>query len=305
MFDVAVIGGSFAGLTAALQLGRASRSVVVIDAGAPRNNASPAAHGVAGWDGVAPGEILQRFRTDLGAYPTASLHNDTVTEVKGALNAFDIALESGDSITARRIVLAHGVRDILPDIPGLADAWGRRVLHCPYCHGYEVKGEQLAVLAVHPMSAHQALMLRADWSERVTLITGGMDGFDLGALDAAGVHVDNRALETARADENGIDLTLIGGATERFAALFLGPKTTLASSPAERFGCAMADGPMGPYVRVGPMAQTSVPGVFAAGDVARPMPNINFALADGAQAGVSCHASLLFPDFVTPLEIAA
>lgn len=224
---------------------------------------------------------------------------------QGGPDAFGIGLEDGAEIAARRIILAHGVRDILPDIPGLAEAWGRRVLHCPYCHGYEVKGMALAVLATHPMSAHQALMLRADWSEDVTLFAGGMEGLDDGALRAAGVRVEPGSLTAAAADEGGISLTLTGGKTERFGALFLGPRTTLTGSPADQLGCATDHGPMGAFVRVGPMAQTSMPGVFAAGDVARPMPNINFALADGAQAGSACHASLLFPDFIAPLEIAA
>lgn len=302
MHDAIIIGGSFAGLTAALQLGRASRPVLVIDAGAPRNHTSPGAHGVAGWDGVAPAEILNRFRADLTAYPDISLRDGKVADISGAMNAFKLTLDDGEVATARRIILAHGVRDILPDIPGLAEAWGRQVLHCPYCHGYEVKGQPLAVLATHPMSAHQALMLRADWSDDVTLITGGMEILDEKALGSAGVEVDSRTLEAAQADENGISLSLSGGAAKTVSALFLGPKTSLADSPAAQLGCALADGPMGPFVKVGQMAQTSVPGVFAAGDIARAMPNINFALADGAQAGSACHASLLFPDFIPPLE---
>lgn len=305
MHDAIIIGGSFAGLTAALQLGRASRSVLVIDAGAPHNRMSPGAHGVAGWDGISPAEILNRFRADLTPYPDISLRHGKVVAVNGAMNAFQLRLEDGEVATARRIILAHGVRDILPDIPGLVAAWGRQVLHCPYCHGYEVKGQPLAVLATHPMSAHQALMLRADWSDDVTLITGGMEGLDEKALGSAGVEVDIRTLVSALADENGISLSLSGGETRTVAALFLGPKTSLADSPAAQLNCALADGPMGPFVKVGPMAQTSVPGVFAAGDIARAMPNINFALADGAQAGSACHASLLFPDFIPPLETTA
>jgi len=303
MQDAVIIGGSFAGLTAALQLGRASRSVTVIDAGAPRNQSSSAAHGVAGWDGLSPSAILDRFRADLRAYPSVTQRSGTVTAIHGGDGAFSVTLADGEKSAAKRIILAHGVRDILPDIPGLAQAWGQTVLHCPYCHGYEVKGAPLAVLATHPMSAHQALMLRADWSAQVTLITGGMAGLDLDALATAGVQIETRALETATADDTGIDLSLSGGATARFAALFVGPRTSLAASPADQLGCALADGPMGPFVKVGAMAQTSVPGVFAAGDLARPMPNINFALADGAQAGTGCHASLLFPGFVTPLEV--
>jgi thioredoxin reductase len=303
MQDAVIIGGSFAGLTAALQLGRASRSVTVIDAGAPRNRNSSAAHGVAGWDGLSPSAILERFRSDLRAYPSVTQRSGTVTAIHGGDGAFSVTLADGEKSVAKRIILAHGVRDILPDIPGLAQAWGQTVLHCPYCHGYEVKGAALAVLATHPMSAHQALMLRADWSTQVTLITGGMAGLDLDALATAGVQIETRALETAAADDTGIDLSLSGGATARFAALFVGPRTSLAASPADQLGCALADGPMGPFVKVGAMAQTSVPGVFAAGDLARPMPNINFALADGAQAGTGCHASLLFPGLVTPLEV--
>ncbi len=302
MYDVIVIGGSFAGLTAALQLGRASRSVLVIDAGLPRNRTSAGAHGVAGWDGIAPAEILGRFRDDLKAYPHLSQRGGKATAIGGQMDAFSVTLENGEDIAAKRLILAHGVRDILPDVPGLAAGWGRQVLHCPYCHGYEVKGEPLAVLATSHMGAHQALMLRADWSDRVTLITGGMDGLDHAALELAGVQMDSRALEAAQIDESGITLNLSGGGRQRFAALFLAPRTTLAESPAAHLGCALSDGPMGPFVKVGPMAQTSIPGVFAAGDVARPMPNINFALADGAQAGSGCHASLLFPEIVTPVE---
>ncbi|MBU4531958.1 MAG: NAD(P)/FAD-dependent oxidoreductase [Hoeflea sp.] len=306
MMDVAIIGGSFAGLTAALQLGRASRSVLVLDAGAPRNRTSPGAHGVAGWDGVPPAEILARFRADLAPYKSVSLHKAVVTGASGNEDAFTLTLADNERVFARRIVLAHGVRDILPDIPGLTDAWGKRVLHCPYCHGYEVKGGSLVVLAVHPMSAHQALMLRADWSRQVTLLTAGMEGVDHEALEQAGVRVDHRGLQAVTEVSDGIDITLTDGSIERHAALFLGPKTSLAGSPAEHLGCMLGEGPMGPFVRVGPMAQTSIAGVFAAGDIARPMPNINFALADGFQAGSGCHASLLFPGLIQPLvEVSA
>ena len=131
MFDTTVIGGSFAGLTAALQLERASRSVVVIEAGRPRNRTSPAAHGVVGWDGVAPTEILARFRADLAAYLKVQFREGTVTRAQGGPNAFKIKLDGSEEIESCRIVLAHGVRDILPDIPEVVASWGRCVLHCP------------------------------------------------------------------------------------------------------------------------------------------------------------------------------
>ncbi len=158
------------------------------------------------------------------------------------------------------------------------------------------------VLAVHPMSVHQAQLLRADWSEQVTVLSNRIEGLDRDALEQAGVKVDERTLQSVATTGNGLDLHFADGSAERHSALFLGPRTTLAGSPAEQLGCALDDGPMGPFVRVGPMAQTSIAGVFAAGDVSRPMPNINFALADGAHAGGGCHASLVFPGFVQPIE---
>ena len=301
--DVAVIGGSFAGLAAALQLGRASRQTAVIDAGGPRNRVSPAAHGVPGFDGAPPGEILERYCTDLAAYPTVSLREGRAVRVSGMADAFTVEIEGGAVITARRIVLAHGVSDVLPDILGLAENWGRTVLHCPYCHGYEVRGRPLAVLATHPMSAHQAGLLRADWSDDVTLLTGGMEGFDVDALRAAGVALDTRTLEAVHAEGNGLTLELSDGGSRTVAALFLGPRVSLAATPADQLGCARAEGPMGDFVQVGPMKQTSVPGVFAAGDLANPAPNVNIAVADGTLAGIGSHQSLVFPDFIEPFAL--
>ncbi|MEC7297676.1 MAG: NAD(P)/FAD-dependent oxidoreductase, partial [Pseudomonadota bacterium] len=187
MIDAIVIGGAFAGLRAALQLARASRSVLVVDAGQPRNRTSPAAHGVPGWDGVPPADILDRFRADLAGYQTVGILRDRVTGISGRIDAFQVTLDQSDRVEARRIILANGVRDILPDLPGLSEAWGRTVLHCPYCHGYEVRNRPLAVLATGPMVAHQAHMLRADWSDRVTLLRNVVEGLDTAALQGADI----------------------------------------------------------------------------------------------------------------------
>lgn len=301
MFDVVIVGGSFAGLSAALQLARASRSVLIMDNGHPRNRMSPAAHGVPGWDGVPPTEILARFRSDLAGYPTVSFLNDGAEGISGAVDAFEVTTQSGECIRARRIILSHGVRDILPDLPGLDDAWGRTVLHCPYCHGYEVKGRPLAVLATGPMATHQAHMLRADWSEDVTVLVNGVSDFDQQALGVSGIRIETRRLLRLEAVD-GIRVTFQDGPAADFAAIFTAPRVDLAGSPADRMGVGTSEGPMGPYVRTGPMQQTDIPGVFAAGDVATAMWNVNFAVGDGARAGVGCHQSLLFPDFIPALE---
>lgn len=304
MLDVVIIGGSFAGLSAALQLARASRWVVVVDDDQPRNRVSPAAHGVPGWDGVPPGDILARFRADLAAYPTVTLRSGRIERVSGAIDAFDIALADGGALQARRIILAHGVRDILPDIPGLIEGWGRTVLHCPYCHGYEVKGRPLAVLATGPMAAHQAHMLRADWSDDVTLLSNGVDGLDLTALEAAGIRVDPRKVVSMVAGDT-VEVQFDDGPSAAVDSVFLGPRADFTGSPAHTLGVGLAEGPTGHFVRVGPMQQTDIAGVFAAGDLATPMWNVNFAVGDGARAGAGSHQSLLFPDFVPPLEQVA
>ena len=302
MIEVAIIGGSFAGLTAALQLGRASRSVTVIDAGAPRNRMSPGAHGVPGWDGMSPHDIMARIRADVAAYPTVSMTTGSVVDVNGEGDGFDLRLASGQTIRSRRVLLAHGVRDSLPDLPGTAEAWGRTLLHCPYCHGYEVKGRALGVLGLHPMSGHQAAMLRADWSENVTLLTGLGVAIHTDGLD--GVAVDTRPVAALRPLDDGLAVDFQDGAACEFGGVFVAPRISLADTPAVAIGCATSEGPLGSFIQVGPMGQTSVRGVFAAGDCATPAHSITPALGAGAMAGVGCHQSLLFPDNFPPLEVS-
>ena len=301
MFDAVIIGGSFAGLSAALQLARASRSVLIVDDGRPRNRMSPAAHGVPGWDGVPPAEILARFRKDLAAYPTVRFMDDRAAEVSGQLDGFSVTTDRNGSAEARRIILTHGVSDRLPDLPGLAEAWGRTVLHCPYCHGYEVKGQPLAVLATGPMAAHQAHMLRADWSADVTVLVNGIADLDANGLAAAGIRCEGRT-PIRLLGGDGIRVSFAEGPDAVFAAVFTASRIDISNTPADRLGVGMAEGPMGRFVRTGPMQQTDVPGVFAAGDLATPMWNVNFAVGDGARAGTGCHQSLLFPDFIPTLE---
>ncbi|MEM9797086.1 MAG: NAD(P)/FAD-dependent oxidoreductase [Pseudomonadota bacterium] len=305
MRDVAIVGGSFAGLAAALQLARTGRDVVVIDACAPRNAMSPAAHGVPGSDGSAPSDILDRFRSDLAAYETVTLQQDRVIGITGAQDAFELDIAASERIAARRLILAHGVGDVLPDLPGIEACWGRTLLHCPYCHGHEARDRPLAVLAVHPMALHQAMMLRADWSEQITLLTGAGTDLDLSGLDRGLIDLEPREIIGLESDEDGIIVAFEDGARVQFAAVFTQPRVTLERTPAAFLDAQTAQGPLGPFIRVGAMGQTTVPGVFAAGDCARPGHAITLALGDGASAGIGCHQSLVFPDFVQPLEQAA
>ena len=269
--DVAIIGGSFAGLTAALQLGRASRIIAVFDTGRPRNTASSAAHGVPGWDGRSPGDILAAIRRDVSAYPTVSFHDHAVSGLAGTADAFRLSTAVGDW-QARRVILACGMTDHLPAIPGLAEGWGRWALHCPYCHGYEIRNRPLSILGRGPMALDMAKMLRTDWSDNVTLIAHEGDlGADAGAeAESLGVVLNRSPLIRAVSDGDGAKLTLADGTTIAKAGLFLHADTAFAAPVVADLGLATLQGPTGPYLKTGPFNVTSRAGIFAAGDIIRP-----------------------------------
>ncbi|NJM81097.1 MAG: NAD(P)/FAD-dependent oxidoreductase [Tabrizicola sp.] len=298
-----MVGGSFAGLTAALQLGRASRTVGVFDTGRPRNAASPAAHGVPGWDGTAPGVILAAIRKDAAAYPTVTFHDQAVTGLTGQADAFRLTTAGGE-VTARRVILACGMMDHLPVIPGLAEGWGKWALHCPYCHGYEIKGQPLAILGRGPMALHMAKMLRSDWSDDVTLIAHEGDlGPEAEAEAAAlGVTLLRSPLTHAQSLTDGARLTLADGTSLHTAGLFLHADTSFAAPFVAGLGLATAQGPTGLYLKVGAFNTTSRAGLFAAGDVTRPAGILTPALSDGVVTGTASHQSLLWPERFPPLQ---
>lgn len=292
-FDVAVIGGSYAGLSAALQLARARRRVAVVDAGSPRNRFAAASHGFLTQDGRPPGEIAAEAKRQLLAYPTVHWRHGTATRAAGAADDFVATLDGGERIRARRLVLAFGIVDELPPIEGLRERWGRSVFHCPYCHGYELGRGRIGVIATGAMSLHQALML-PEWGE-VTLFLDGAFEPDAGqraALSARGVGVESARVARV-ADTATVELA--DGRRLAFDGLFVAPRMRPASAIAGQLGCALEEGPLGPCIRVDAVKATSVPGVFACGDAARMAGSVALAVGDGALAGVAAHRSLLFP----------
>lgn len=296
-YDAVVIGGSFAGMAAAMQLARARRRVLVVDAGRPRNRFSRASHGFLGQDGRAPADIMATARAEILAYPTAAFLADEATHARAVDDAFELTLASGSTLTARRLVLATGVTDELPEIPGVRERWGMTVLHCPYCHGYEVADRRLGVLARTEMAAHQAMLLR-DWSDDVTLFTNGIAPNDdqRADLDARGVRIEERPVAALIGTAPELSaVRLVDGEEIVIDAVFTSLQTRMASPLAEQLGCELEDGPFGPMIRTDPRKNTTVPGVFAAGDIARVPPNATLAAADGVLAGGSAHQSLVFP----------
>ena len=295
-YDAVVVGGSFAGMAAAMQLARARRRVLVVDAGRPRNRFAHASHGFLGQDGRAPAQIIATARAEVLAYPTASFAQDEATHARQVNGGFELALASGATAAARRLVLATGVVDELPEIPGLRERWGVTVLHCPYCHGYEVADRRIGVLATGEMAVHQAPLV-TDWSADVTLFTNGIafDAEQRAAFAAKGVRMEERPVAALIGD--GLELSgvrLEDGETIAIDALFTASRVRMASPLAEQLGCAFDDGPFGPLIRTDGRKVTTVPGVFAAGDAARVPYNATLAAADGVLAGISAHQSLVF-----------
>lgn len=294
-YDAIIVGGSFAGLSAAMQLARARRSVLLIDTGLPRNRFARSSHGFLGQDGKPPHEIVYEARRQLALYPTVEFINGEAATARKTEGGFAVALVDGQEVFALRLILASGVRDELPSIPGMQERWGVTVLHCPYCHGYEVAGLVLGVVANHPFSAHQALLI-PDWGP-TTYFTQGIfepDEEQTASLAARGVRIERMPVVALLGTAPELDaVRLSDGRIVPVSAVFTAPKTYMVGSLAEQLGCIFEDGPFGAFIRTDDWKQTTVAGVYAAGDAASPMPSATLASAAGVMAGVGAHQSLV------------
>ncbi|SEK17485.1 NAD(P)/FAD-dependent oxidoreductase [Pacificibacter marinus] len=292
--DVIVIGGSYAGMAASLQLLRARRSVLVIDAGQRRNRTASHSHGFLGQDGVDPAVIAHDARCQLEAYPTLTWVEGKAASVTGERDTFVVEAVGNQTYRSRRILFATGVTDHLPEIDGLAERWGKSVFHCPYCHGYELDQGRIGVIASGPMSTHQAELL-AEWGT-VTFFTNGVLPLAPAAqqaLEQKGVTIEDTAI---RALTGEVGVQLADGRTLSFAGLFVAPTVTPSTTLPAKLGCTIAEGPMGQMIAVDGAKETTVRGVYACGDVAQMPHSLSFAVGDGAMAGLQLHRSLVWPD---------
>jgi thioredoxin reductase len=295
MQDVIIIGGSFAGISAALQLGRARRKVTVLDTGAPRNRIATHAHGILGHDGKSPQAILAEARAQLSAYPSVSFRPVGAKTISGEKDNFSVTLFDGTDVETRRLILTHGITDIMPDLPGFAESWGKSVLHCPYCHGYEVADQRLGILYFSPLSAHVTSML-TDWSGDLTVFADGLEidaNFRTWMARKNVRLVEPKVIELVETDGQIRTVKLADGSEVGLDALFAGPRQRPSADFHIQMGLAVDQTPIGEIIRVNETYETSVPGIYAAGDVARLPQNVPIAMSAGNLASVHCHHSLL------------
>ncbi|WP_093903928.1 NAD(P)/FAD-dependent oxidoreductase [Streptomyces sp. cf386] len=298
-YEVIVIGGGAGGLSAALVLGRARRRTLVVDAGEPRN--APAAHmqGYLSRDGMSPTEFLAVGREEIARYGVELVRDRAVDVTRG--EHFAVALASGRTVHARRLVVATGLKDDLPKVPGVAERFGKDVLHCPYCHGWEVRDRAFGVLATTPMSVHQALMV-SQWSKDVAFFLHEITESDLSADDlrrlaAAGVKVVPGAVAELVTEEARLTgVRLADGTVHAREVLFVAPRAIPQTGLLERLGAEFQETPFGSYPVVDPTGLTSVPGVWAAGNAMGFSEQVINAAAGGYRAGAFINGELLLAD---------
>jgi thioredoxin reductase len=300
-YDVVVVGGGAAGLSGALTLGRARRSVLVVDAGEPRNSPASGVHGFLTRDGTSPAALLRAGRAEVRRYGVRVLDGRVDSAFPVDRGGFAVGLEDGRRVRARRLLVTTGLVDELPDVPGLRERWGRDVLHCPYCHGWEVRNRQIGVLALNSRAAHQALLFR-QWSADVTLflhtapLPTDEEAEKLAARGIAVVEGEVTSLEVAEDRLAGVRLR--GGEVFALRALALLPRFVARTEMLTGLGLETTTHPlgMGEHIDADATGLTAVPGVWVAGNVTDLMAPVAGAADAGVRAGAAINADLIAED---------
>lgn len=306
--NVVVVGGGAAGLAAAIALARSRRTVIVVDAGQPRNAPAAGAHNVLGHEGIAPLELLARGRAEAEAYGVRIV-NGLVTGASGVVDDFTLEIDGeATRLSARRVILATGLIDDLPDIPGVREAWGHSVLHCPFCHGWEVRDQRIAVIGRSENSMHQVLLF-SQLSDDVTyFLHDAPEPSDeqweqLAALGVSVVtpRVQRLAVEGAEVQAVEVD----GGRSFEIDAVVVAPRFMARTELYEALGGERTLTPFGEQVDGDPRGVTAVPGVFVAGNTGQPMAMVAAAAGSGVMAGAAAHGDLAAADLARAVATRA
>ncbi|MCB9164129.1 MAG: NAD(P)/FAD-dependent oxidoreductase [Flavobacteriales bacterium] len=296
-FDVIIVGGSYSGLAAGMALGRAMRRVLIVDSGLPANRQTPYSHNFITQDGVPPHAIAAAARKQVERYTTVEFLSGTVTGAQHWARGFKVSVDTGAMFTAKKLVFATGIRDVLPAIPGFAESWGISVLHCPYCHGYEVRDEVMGVLG-NGDKAFELVRLIANWTNELTLYTNGpstLKDDQMAALRAHGIHVEEKEvvqLAHVKGQLNGIHLK--DGDVHAIHALYAMPAFEQHCTLPQELGCAHSEEG---YIQADAQQRTTVTGIYACGDNTTRLRTVANAVAMGTTAGMMLNKELVAEEF--------
>jgi thioredoxin reductase len=296
-YDVVIIGGGAAGLSAATTLGRALRSVLVIDSGTPRNAPAAGVHGYLSRDSMSPSELLSVGRSEVLSYGGTVIDGEAMSARRGT-DGFEVILGDGRRFAGRRILVTTGLTDELPPVDGLREQWGKGVVHCPYCHGWEIRGQRIGVLGTGPLSVHQSLLFR-QWSADVTLFlndTVEPTDEEWDKLAARSVAVIDGAVASVDAAGGVLSgITLRQGRSFDVQALAVGTRMEAGSALLESLGLSSQIHPSGAgrFIETDAMGATAVRGVYAAGNVSNLMAQVITAASEGVMAGSRINADLI------------
>lgn len=293
-WDVAIIGGGSAGLSAALTLARARRNVLVIDSGTPRNAPASAVHGLLGLEGTSPLQLLATGRAEAVSYGAKIVHS-IVADISGsAEEGFVVRLDDGSTYRAALVIIATGVNDDFPDIPGTADRWGRDVVHCPYCHGWEIRDQRIGVLATGPMSAMQAMLFR-QWSADLCFFLNDIEipTEQLDKLRALNVMVVPGSVQGIEVTNDQLTGAILhDGTSVPLDALAVPTQIQARLDGLTGLALDTTENAMGISLHVDEAGRTSVPGVWAAGNVMGPWMQVSEAVANGARVAMTINTEL-------------
>lgn len=277
-FEVIVIGGSYAGLSASMTFGRSLRKTLIIDSGKPCNRQTPHSHNFITQDGRKPTDIANDALQQVLAYDTVRLKNDTVINIHGQDGEFIVSSQSGETFKARKLLFATGVKDIMPSIPGFAESWGITAIHCPYCHGYEVRGKNTGIL-VNNESADEFAKLIKHWTPNLRTFTNGDAKFDKDILKQLDVEVIEKPIaKISHFDGYISSLQFEDGSSQEIDALYHRPAFVQHCTIPEKLGCELTDTG---HLKVSEFQQTNVPGVYAVGDCTTFFRSVANAVAQG------------------------
>lgn len=297
MLDAVIIGGGAAGLTAALYLGRFRRRVILLDTSKQANRVSHAAHGFFTRDGTPPSELIRLGQEQLHQYETVSLQSCAATTITPNNGYFSILLDNDSILTTRKVLLATGLKDTLPSIPGIEQFWGTSVFHCPYCDGWEMRDQPIAVLNDGAAAVHIAKLMRVLTADLVVCTNGGklLTDTERNALQTYGIQVMDTPIHHIEGSQGQVEaIVFTEGQVLARRAIFTSLTSTQHAPFAAQLGCQMTPED---FVQVDTLGRTSVPGVYAAGDLATRFRQVAMAVAQGASAAVGINSDLVAEDF--------